>query len=140
MGVTTSTDTTRLELWLQTENSEIPNFRELLEELVETQVVDMFTIRYWREEMVLTDNQQSSRKSTSEQVREFKEWASENSEELLGFENITVGVGRLGPTVEVSQKPPVTLAEYNAETLVSVSPCTDTGRTVTERLEQLLEG
>lgn len=131
------TDPTRLELWAQTENTDIGHIREQLEELVATRVVDGFTIRYWRPDMVLTDGHRSAEQSTSDRIREFEQWASENSAELLGFENATVGVGRLGPTATVSQKPPVTLAEYNGETLVSVSPCSTTAPTVTERLAQL---
>jgi hypothetical protein len=135
---------TRLELWIRPSAAGGNGVGHLVDQARSFEregLVDAVQVRTWDDALDLSSTLRSRREREARaRVQEFKRWAWEHGTELVGFgERRRAGRGRMGPEYVSQHVPRVVLAEFEDDVLVNVTPCRDSERCVSERLDALAD-
>jgi hypothetical protein len=132
----------RLELWIRSSTVGEDGVGHLIEQaraLERAGAVDAVEVRTWDDAVDLSSTLRSHHERQARaRLQQFKRWAWQHGTELVGFgERRRAARGRLGPEYVTQRVPPVLLAEYDDDVLVNVTPCGNSERCVSERLDAL---
>ncbi|WP_380678472.1 HTH domain-containing protein [Salinigranum sp. GCM10025319] len=132
----------RLELWIRSSTIGEDGVGHLIEQaraLGRIGAVDAVEVRTWDDAVDLSSTPRSHREREARaRLQQFKRWAWQHGTELVGFgERRRAARGRMGPEYVTQRVPPVLLAEYEDDVLMNVTPCRDSERCVSERLDAL---